>query len=44
MAVGRCYPTVPNGNSKGTIHWDFIKNMKLPGSEVYFDDQLILRN
>ncbi len=44
FAIGKCYKMASNGNDNGTIHWDIIKNMKLPGSEIYFDDVLIFKD
>ena len=44
FAIGKCYKMASNGNDNGTIHWDVIKNMKLAGSEIYFDNVLIFKN
>lgn len=44
MALGTCYARTPNGNNKATIHWDLIKNMKLKGSSIWFDDVLVMRD
>ncbi len=44
FAIGKCYKMASNGNDDGTIHWDVIKNMKLPGSEIYFDGELVFKD
>ena len=44
MAVGRCYTMANNGNTQATIHWDHIKDMRKPGSCVYFDGMLVMED
>ena len=44
MALGTCYARTPNGNTSATIHWDLIKDMRHKGSEMWFDDRLIMQD
>jgi aminopeptidase len=41
IALGRAYPMC-NGTNQSSIHWDIVKDTRLPGSKVYLDEEIIL--
>lgn len=43
IALGRAYPEV-GGTNESSIHWDIIKDTRLPGSEILADGKVILRD
>jgi aminopeptidase len=45
MAVGRSYKYERGGGKNGgSIHWDLVKDMRLPGTEVRIDDQIVMKD
>jgi aminopeptidase len=47
LALGRSYEEerggAPNDGNVSAIHWDIVKNMKLPGSILYIDNKPLLK-
>ena len=44
MALGRAYKEKKGGGeNESAIHWDIVKDMRLPGSELTIDDKVILK-
>lgn len=45
MALGRAYKEKRGGGeNESAIHWDIVKDMRLPGSLLTIDDKLILKD
>lgn len=45
MALGRSYKEKRGGGkNESAIHWDIVKDMRLPGSSVTIDDKEVLRD
>lgn len=45
MALGRAYREKRGGGeNESAIHWDIVKDMRLPGSVLTIDDQVVLRD
>jgi aminopeptidase len=43
MALGKAYEDEKGwGKNKSAIHWDIVKDMRLPGSKLFIDDKLVL--
>ena len=43
IALGRAYPEV-GGTNQSSIHWDIIKDTRLPNSKVLLDGKVILKD
>jgi aminopeptidase len=43
IALGRAYPE-SGGTNKSAIHWDIIKDTRIPGSTIYLDGRPILKD
>ncbi len=44
MALGRAYNEKRGGGTnQSAIHWDIVKDMRLPGHEVRVDDKIVLK-
>lgn len=45
MALGRAYREKKGGGeNESAIHWDIVKDMRLPGSVLTIDDRVVLKN
>jgi aminopeptidase len=45
IALGRSYHYERGGGKNGgSIHWDLVKDLRLPGTEVRIDDEIIMRD
>lgn len=45
MALGRAYGEERGGGkNQGTIHWDLVKDLRMPGSKVSIDDRVIIKD
>ncbi len=43
LALGNAYPESDNGNRSG-VHWDLIQDMRMDNTEMYFDNQLMMKD
>ncbi len=45
MALGRSYKYERGGGRNGgSIHWDLVKDLRLPGTEMRIDDQIVMKD